>query len=238
MPLDCASAQGLIDAYLLGALDTASAAALRGHVAGCLACSVELRGFTGLIELVATLPAPTSSPDLDERLILAAIADRRRRHEHHSWLADLPRVVFRGAMRTTGTLLVTLVSVALLSAALVFAAGNFFAGTALIPTQGATVSPEVTPTMAPTPLQTAVPTSAPTRTPVPVAVSVTPAPTPVPEQTLAPTPVPEPTLAPAPTAGPTLEPVPTPAPTDKPKRTPPPAPTDSPAPSADVTPSP
>ena len=179
-PLDCASARLLIDAYLLGALDAASGAALRVHLAGCVACSVELRGFTSLVELLATMPEPVASPDFDERLILAAIADRRRRHEHHSWLQDLPRLVFRGAMRTTGTLIVTLVSVALLSAALVFAAGNFFAGTALIPTPGATVAPEVTPTLAPTPQRTAVPTSAPTETTGPVAVSATPVPTPEP----------------------------------------------------------
>ncbi|MBA3876450.1 MAG: hypothetical protein C0498_05865 [Anaerolinea sp.] len=242
LPLDCASAGRLIDAFLLGTLDAASATALRGHVADCLACSVELRGFTGLIELVATLPAPVASPDLDERLILAAIADRRRRHEHRSWLQDLPRLVFRGAMRTTGTLVLTLVSVALLSAALVFAAGNFFAGTALLPTPGATVTPEVTPTLAPTPQQSAPPTDSPTGTPGQVAVSATPTPTPAP--TLEPTPAPtpaataEPTIGSAPTAEPTLEPVPTPAPTDKPRRTPPPAPTDTPAPSADNTPSP
>lgn len=238
LPLDCASVGRLIDAFLLGTLDAASATALRAHVADCLACSVELRGFTGLIELIATLPPPVASPDLDERLILAAIADRRRRHEHRSWLQDLPRLVFRGAMRTTGTLVLTLVSVALLSAALVFAAGNLFVRTALLPTPGATVTPEVTPTLAPTPLKTAVPTTAPTRTQGPVAVSATPEPTPVPEPTLAITPSPEPTLAATPEPEPTLEPIPTPAPTDKPRRTPPPAPTDTPAPSAEITPSP
>ncbi len=176
-PVDCASAHRLIDAYLLGALEGASATALRMHVADCAACSVELRGFIGLIELVAALPAPAASLDLDERLILAAIADRRRRHEHRSWLRDLPRLVFRGAMRTTGTLLVTLATVALLGSALVFAAGNFFAGTALIHTPSATVAPEVTPTLAPTPQQTAVPTIAPVETTGPVAVSATPGPT-------------------------------------------------------------
>lgn len=235
-PLDCASAHRLIDAYLVGALGETAAAALREHAADCVACSVELRGFVGLIELVAALPVPVASPDLDERLILAAIADRRRRHEHRSWLRDLPRLVFRGAMRTTGTLVVTLATVALLGSALVFAAGNFFAGTALIHTPGATVAPEVTPTLAPTPQQTPVPTPAPTETQGPVAVSATPAPTP--EPTLAPEPTPEPTLAitPTPTVEPTL--APTPMPTDKPRRTPPPSPTDTPAPTAGVTPSP
>ncbi|MBF8290164.1 MAG: hypothetical protein HW391_1132 [Chloroflexi bacterium] len=235
-PIDCASARPLIDAYLLGALDAPSGAALRTHLTACAACSVELQGFMSLVELLATMPQPSPSPSFDERLILEAILDRRRRHEHRSWLGDLPRVVFRGAMRTTGTLIVTLVSVALLSAALVFAAGTFFAGTALIPTPGATVAPEVTPTLAPTPPQTTAPTTAPTGTTGPVAVSPTAAPTPVPEPTLAATPAPEPTLAPTPAPEPTL--APTPTPTEKPRRTPPPSPTESPAPTAGVTPSP
>lgn len=233
-PLDCASARLLIDAHLLGALDAASRATLRVHLAGCAACSVELRGFTSLVELLATMPEPNASPDFDERVILAAIADRRRRHEHHSWLQELPRLVFRGAMRTTGTLIVTLVSVALLSSALVFAAGNFFAQTALNPTPGATVAPEVTPTLAPTPQQTAAPTIAPSKTTGPVAVSATPVPTP--EPTLEPVPTPVLTLVATPEPEPTL--APTPTPTDKPRRTPPPSPTDTPAPKADVTPSP
>jgi anti-sigma factor RsiW len=235
-PLDCTSARLLIDAYLLGTLDAASGAALRVHLAGCAACSVELRGFTSLVELLATMPEPIAAPDLDERLILAALADRRRRHEHHSWLQDLPRLVFRGAMRTTGTLIVTLVTVALLSSALVFAAGNFFAGTALNPTPGATVTPEVTPTLAPTPQQTAVPSIAPSGTTGPVAVSATPVPTP--EPTLEPAATPEPTVALEPTVEPAPTAAPTPTPTDKPRRTPPPLPTDTPAPTADVTPSP
>ena len=58
-PLDCASARVLIDAYLLGALEPASRAALRVHLAGCAECSLELRGFTSLVELMATMPSPS-----------------------------------------------------------------------------------------------------------------------------------------------------------------------------------
>jgi len=236
-PPDCVSARALIDALLLDELDSASDAALRGHLAGCAGCTSELHETTRLVHVLAVLPDPAVSPDLDARLVLAAISDRRRRHEHRSWLEDLPRLVFRGAMRTTGTLVATLISVALLSAALVFAAGNFLAGTALNPTQGATVAPEVTPTLAPTPQQaTSVPP--PTGTPGPVVVLVTPEPTlaPTPESTATAAPTPEPIITPIPTAEPTL--APTPIPTEKPRRTPPPAPTESPAPSAEVTPSP
>jgi len=237
-PLDCASAQRLIDAFLLDEVDTTSGAALRVHLTGCAACAADLRGITHLMRLLAVLPEPTAAADLDERLILAAIADRQRRHEHRSWLRDLRTRVFRGAIRTTGTLAATIITVALLGATLVFAAGFFLAGTALNPTQGATVAPEVTPTL--TPQQSATPTVAPTGTTGPVAVSATPTPAPVPTVDLTPTPEPtptaEPTLAPALTAEPTL--APTPTPTEKPRRTPPPSPTDTPAPTADVTPSP
>jgi hypothetical protein len=232
LPLDCASAGRLIDAYLLDALDDVSGAALRTHLTGCTACSTELHGITRLVGALGTLPEPAASPDLDQRIIAAAIAERRRRHEHRSWLGDLPRLIFRGAMRTTGTLVVTLVSVALLGAVFVFAAGNLFTQTALGPPKNATMPPAMTPTAAPTPRESTAPSPAPTEASKPVVVSATPTPGP----TLGPTPTPAltpgPTLAPPPTAEPTL--APTPTPTEKPKRTPtpPPAPTDTPAPTA------
>ena len=238
-PLDCASAQRLIDAFLLDEADATSGAALRAHLTGCAACAADLGGITHLMRLLAVLPEPIAAPDLDERLILAAIADRQRRHEHRSWLQDLRTRVFRGAIRTTGTLAATVITVALLGATFVFAASFFLGGTALIPTQGATVAPEVTPTLTPQP-ETDAPTNPPTGTPRPVVVSATPAPTPVPTVDITSTPEPtataEPVITPAPTAQPTPEPTPTP--TEKPRRTPPPSPTDTPAPTADVTPSP
>lgn len=239
-PLDCASAQGLIDAFLLDELHAASSAALRVHLTGCAACAADLGGITRLLEVLAVAPAPQPSPDLDERIIRAAIQDRERRREHRSWLQDLRILVFRGVVRTTTTLAVTVIAVALLGATFVFAATNFLAGTAFNPTRGATVAPEVTPTL--TPQQSATPAPTPAGTTRPVAVSATPAPTPAPVLTLEPTPTPapvvtaEPTSPPAASAAPTPEPTPTP--TEKPRRTPPPSPTETPAPTADVTPSP
>ena len=258
--LDCAAARPLIEAYLLDELGEADGRHLAAHLRDCPACSAELGGATRLIGLLATLPTPAPTPDLDERLILAAIADRRRRHAHRSWLADLRLQVLRGAMRTTGTLVVTIVTVALLGGAFVFAASQFVAQFPAF-TSRATVSPEVTPTLAPTPEQTAVPTAAPeTGTPTPAGVVATPTiePTPVPTQeptpastgTPAPTPAPTPTPTqaatpeptPEPTASPEPTPSPTPAPTEKPRRTPPPSaspsPSDSAAPTAEPTTSP
>jgi hypothetical protein len=224
-PLDCASAQPLVDVLLLEGLDPASAAALEIHLSGCASCSAELRGMARLIELMAVLPEPAAAPDLDQRVLLAAVAARQKRHEHHSWLQDLPRLVVRGAMRTTGTLVLTLVSVALLGGAFVFAAGTFLAQTALAPGPGATVTPEVTPTLTPTPQVTAAPTRVPTEAPVVVAASAIP----TPEVTVAPTaaPTPAPTVLTV-AASPAPTPEPTPTPTDKPRRTPPPTPAPSP----------
>lgn len=252
--LDCVAARRLIDAYLLDELAEADGRRLAGHLRDCPACSAELGGSTRLIGLLAALPTPAPAPDLDERVILAAIADRRRRHAHRSWLADLRVQVLRGAMRTTGTLVVTVVTVALLGGAFVFAASQFVAQLPAF-TSRATIAPEVTPTLAPTPEQTAVPTATPRPgTPTPAGVVATPrtepTPAPTPEPTPAPSPTPAPTPAPTqaatpePTPEPTAspEPTPTPVPTEKPRRTPPPSaspsPSDSAAPSATPTPSP
>jgi hypothetical protein len=245
--IDCATARRFIDAYLVDDLGADDGKALAEHVRFCAACSAELGGTTRLIELLGSLPVQAPSPDIDERIILAAIADRRRRHEHRTWLGDLPILIFRGAARTTGTLVVTIVTVALLGGAFVFAAAGFIAQTAQNLPPSGTVGPEMTPTLAPTPTKTAVPTAPPASgTPPPVVILVTPAPSPEPtiEPTLEPTPqpTPEPTqvATPEPTAEPTASPEPTPeptpTPTEKPRRTPPPtaspSPSDSAAPSA------
>lgn len=233
-PLDCASARRLIDAFLLDELPAGSGAGLRRHLAGCAACTTELGGATRLIALLGSLPAPAPAPDLDQRVILAALADHRRRHEHRSWLADLRTQVLRGAMRTTGTLVLTIVTVALLGAAFVFAASQLV-GQLPVFTGGATIAPEVTPT----PAQTVAPTTSPRpASPTPGIVVVTPGPTqaPPPEPTQVATPSPSPTEvatptpAPEPTASPAPTPEPTPTPTEKPRRTPPPQASPSPSP--------
>ncbi len=242
--LDCAAARPLLDAHLLGELGEADDRRLAGHLHTCLACSAELGGAIRVIGLLAAMPTPAPTPDLDERMILAAIAERRRRHEHRWWRSELPVLIFRGAARTTATLAVTVVTVALLGGAFVFAAAGFITQTAQSLPPSGTVAPEVTPRLAPTPEQTAVPTAPPTPgTPAPVVIVATPAPTlePTPEPTtveptLLPTPSPtqvatlEPTAEP--TASPEPTPSPTPSPTEKPRRTPPPSASPSPSPSA------
>ncbi len=237
--LDCAIAHPLINAYLLGDLGDADGRRLADHLRTCPACSAELGGATRIIGLLAALPTPEPTRDLDERIILAAIADRRRRHERLSWLSDLPILIFRGAARTTATLVVTIVTVALLGGAFVFAAAGFIAQTAQNLPPSGTVSPEVTPTVAPTPDQTAVPTAPPTPgTPTPVVIVVTPAPTAEPSVEPSPSPSPPPTHvatpepAAEPTASPEPTPSPTPIPTEKPRRTPPPSASPPPSPSA------
>ena len=244
----------LINAYLLGDLSDVDDRRLADHVRGCAACAEELRGVTKVIGLLNGLPTPEPTPGLDERIILAALEDRRRRHEQVSWRADLPRLIFRGAARTTGTLVVTILSVALLGGAFVFAAAGFITQTAQIRPPDGTVRPEVTPTLAPTPELTAAPTASPAQgTPAPVVIVVTPVPTveptlePTSEATPTPTPTPTPTvsatpsatpeLTPEPTASaePTPTPTPTPEPTEEPKRTRPPTPTPTPTPTPSST---
>ena len=241
-PLDCTDARQLIDAFLLDELPAASAQALREHLAGCAACTTELGGATRLIQLLGALPTPAPAPDLDERVLLAALADRQRRHEQRSWLSDLWVQVFRGAMRTTGTLIATIVVVTMLGGAFVFAASRFVSvvwtpppRVAVVPTT-ATPAPTVVPNPTPSPrnatptpvvsapTSTSGPTQAPTAAPT---VSPTPSltPTPTPTSTATVTPTPEPTASPTPT------PTPTPSPTEKPRRTPPPSASPSPSPS-------
>ncbi len=252
-PLEHAQARRLIDAFLVDDLAGPDAARLAAHVKGCPACAAELGGTTRLLALLGSLPTPPPAPDLDERILTAALRDRDRRHEHHSWLAGLWLQIARGAVRTTGTLVVTIVTVALLGGAFVLAAG-YITQVALAPAPRATVPPDMTPTLAPTlvsptvpatlpPAITAAPTPAPTATPEVTAeptASPTETPTPTPEVTAeptsTPTETPTPTFTPAPTpspsatAEPTPTPSPTPVPTEKPRRTPPPSATPSPTP--------
>ena len=262
-PLEHAHARRLIDAYLADELAPLDAARLAAHVEACPSCQAELGGATRLLALLGSLPVPPETPDVDERILLAAIRDRDRRHEQRSWLATLPTAIFRGAVRTTGTLVVAIVTVAFLGGAFVLAAG-YITQVAFAPDTRGTLAPDMTPTPAPTLVQTAAPptshpvvstqpTEAPTPeqtlepTPAPtVAPTATPEPTsePTPVVSATPEPTPEPSATPEPspsaTAEPTLEPSPTPVPTEKPRRTPPPSaspsPTPTPAPSA--TPSP
>lgn len=261
--LDCAAARRLIDLYLVDELDERDAMVLADHVRECPACSVELGGATRLIGLLGSLPAPTASPDLDERIVMAAIADRRQRTQHGvPWWAGLPAQIARGTMRTTGTLVATMVVVALMGGAFAFAAAGFIAQTATDLAGRGTVAPVTTPTLAPT-SNTAAPTATPDEgSSQPAALPVSPEPTqaptdkptvdptaiaeptpePTPEPTAEPTATPEPSIAatPEPTQAPTATPAPTPepspSPTEKPRRTPPPSPT--PAPSAEPTPTP
>jgi hypothetical protein len=246
-PLEHAQARRLIDAFLVDDLAGPDAARLAAHVKGCPACAAELGGTTRLLALLGSLPTPPPAPDLDERILTAALRDRDRRHEHRSWLAGLWTQIARGAVRTTGTLVVTIVTVAILGGALVLAAG-YIGEVALAPAPRATVQPDMTPTLAPTlvpstvpatppPAKTAAPTPAPTPevtaepTPAPTATpAVTAEPTPAPTETPAPTITPAPTPSPSATAEPTPTPSPTPVPTEKPRRTPPPSASPSPIP--------
>ncbi len=246
--LDCARARTLIDAFLLDELGSADAARLAAHVKGCAACTAEIGSSTRVLGLLGSLPMPRPTPDLDERILLAALDDRANRRAHRSWLWDLRTQVIRGAMRTTGTLIVTIMSVALLGGAFVFAASQFVTGLPVF-TGNASIAPVATPTPSVPAAQTAEPSTTATSRPSPVdsatlEPAITPAPTessqpsPSPEPSASPSPTPEPTASPTPsvepspsaTAEPSPTPEPSPSPTEKPRRTPPP--------SAEPTPSP
>ena len=159
------------------------AARLAAHVEGCPACAAEIGGTTRLLALLGSLPTPPASPDLDERIYAAVIADRAHRHDHRSWLGDLRKQVFRGAVRTTGTLMVAIVTVAFLGGAFVLAAA-YFTQPPPVATPRVTVGPSMTPTPAPTTVQPTAPVE------TPPAVVATPAPTTKQAATPAPTPVP------------------------------------------------
>jgi hypothetical protein len=249
--LDCTRARALIDAFLLDELGPADAARLAAHVKGCASCAAEIGSSTRVLGLLGSLPVLRATPDLDERILMAALDDRARRHAQRSWLSDLRTQVIRGAMRTTGTLLVTILSVALLGGAFVFAASQVVSQLPVFVGQRATMTPVATPTTSVPAAQTAEPSTNATPRPSPVD-SATPEPvtTPVPTESAAPSvsaepsaspsPSPEPSTSPSPsvepspsaTAEPTPSPSPTPipSPTEKPRRTPPPSAGPSPSP--------
>jgi anti-sigma factor RsiW len=247
--MTCERARHFIDQYAVDELSAADARALASHVRTCAACAAEMAGVTRLVGILAALPDVTATPDFDERILAAAFADRDRRHAKRTWVADLRIQLLRGTARTTGTLVATILAVALLGATFVFAAGNFFR---LPFTGGGTLTPVPTQTAAPA--DTGVPTPSPaTVTDAPVVVPATPdrtdAPTepPVVRPTAAPvteppaiTPEPTPEITPAPTPEPTPEPTlaPTEQPTPQPTVTEPPSPTVSPVESATPEPSP
>jgi hypothetical protein len=259
--MTCDRARHLIDAFLTDDLSESDARSLAAHVRTCAACAAEMRGASTLVQLASSLPDVVPTPDFDERIYTAAIADRARRHEHRSWLGDLWTQMFRGAVRTTGTLALTIGIVLALGAAFVFAATTLVASlpqvvvrATLPPTQAPASEPA--PTDTPTPAPSAEPTDEPvivtpateeptpvvlpTERPTPVVTAeptprVTPTPEPTPEITPTPQPTPEPTATPAPsvepTATPSPEPSPSPSPTEKPLRTPTPPPSEGPSPS-------
>src|SRR5665811_1257956 len=173
-PLDHAGARRLIDAFLVDDLLEADATRLAAHVKGCPACAAEIGGTTRLLALLGNLPTPPPAPDLDERIFAAAIADRARRHDHRSWLQNLQTQVFRGAVRTTGTLMVAIVTVGLLGGAAVLAAA-LLTQPVPPPSPRATVGPDMTPTPAPTMVQPIV-SAVPSVKETPPAVVTTPAP--------------------------------------------------------------
>ena len=252
--MTCEHARALIDGFVLDELSTVDARTLADHVRGCVACTAELAGASFLIELLATLPDVPPTPDFDERVLLAAIEDRRRRHAHRGWLADLRAQILRGTLRTTGTFLATVLVVALLAVGGVWAASTLFRS----PPQSADFAHDATPhptltapTGTPTGPAAAVPLTpapAPTATPRVIVITVTPAPAPSERPTLRPStqPSPPPVVMAAPTAPPSAAPSanPTPAPsassTPKPRRCPPgtPCASSSPSPSATPTTSP
>src|SRR5487761_2046446 len=212
-PLDHAGARRLIDAFLVDDLPAQEAARLAAHVKECQACAAEIGGTTRLLALLGSLPTPPPAPDLDERIYAAAVADRARRHDHRSWLANLKTQVFRGAIRTTSTLVVAIVTVALLGGAAVLAAA-LLTQSVPPPSSRGPVAPDMTPTPAPTMVRSTAPAE------TPPAVVATPAPTPKPVATPAPTPVPS--ASPAASAKPSATPAPAPSATAEPAPPPPP----------------
>jgi hypothetical protein len=233
--MTCETALRLIDSFVADELAAEDARSLADHLRGCPSCTAEMASASRLVELLATLPDVPPTPDFDERVLLAALEDRRRRHEHRNWMADLWTQVVRGAMRTTGTLVLTIVVVAVLGGAFVFAAANLGPGFA----QQVGLAPRATPTPAltthPTPTPAAAAAVAPT-TP-PATPSPTPAPTPPPTQRATPAVTPGLTPSPSPSATPTATPAPTMiiasptvAPSASASATPSPTPSSSPTP--------
>jgi hypothetical protein len=231
--MSCERARSLIDRYVLDDVPVVERGLLREHLADCQACTAEFAAFSWLLDELAALPDVMPSSRLDARIYEAAIADRRVRSAEHG-LPALWHQIWRGAMRTTGTLVLTVVVVALLSAAFVQAASGLFNGplesVGLVPRATSTpvAAVRATPTPRPTPLAarpTPAPTAAPTPTPRVIILIVTPSPS----------------ATPRPTASPSATPTATPAPTSQvvaPTSTPTPASTASPSPRPTASPSP
>ena len=224
--MTCDRARHFIDQYAVDELSAADARALASHVRTCAACAAEMAGVTRLVGILSALPDVPATPDFDERILAAAFADRDRRHMKRTWVADLRIQLLRGTARTTGTLIATILAVALLGATFVFAAGNFFR----LPFTGGGSIPAV-PTQTAAPADTGVPTPSPaTVTDAPVVVPATPT------LTGAPTEPPVVVLTPAPaTAPPAITPAPTPPPSPEATPTPTPAPTEQPTPQPTAT---
>jgi len=238
--MTCERARHFIDQYAVDELSAADARALASHVRTCAGCAAEMAGVTRLVGLLTALPDVPATPDFDERILAAAFADRERRHVKRTWLADLRVQLLRGTARTTGTLIATILAVALLGATFVFAAGNFFR----LPFTGGGSIPSV-PTQTAAPADTGVPTPSPaTVTDAPVVVPASPtdrtaSPTEAPVVVVTPPPVTEPpasTPAPSPSPSPEATPTPTPEPTPAPTEQPTPQPTVTEQPSPTVSP--
>ena len=232
--LDCPRAGALIDAFLLDELEPADAARLAAHVKGCAACTAEIGGSTRVLGLLGALPTPRPSAELDERILLAAFEDRRRRGAQRSWLSDLRSQVIRGAMRTTGTLIVTILTVALLGGAFVFAASQVVAQLPVFaPIARATLAPAATPSL---PAASTAPTAAPgTASPSAHPSPGAPA-TPAPEPSATAVPSPEPSASPAASPSPSVEPSASPSPSVEPSPSPSAQPTPTPTPTPSPTP--
>jgi anti-sigma factor RsiW len=245
--MTCDRARHLIDRYAVDELSAADARALAAHVRTCVPCAAEMAGVTRLVGILSALPDVQPTPDLDERILLAAFADRDARHAKRTLWADLRLQLLRGTFRTTGTLVATVLAVALLGATFVFAASTFFklpftgSGTIPpVPTQTAApadtgVPGPSSPTVTVAPVETVQPTAEPTAVPATQPAATRP-PASTEEPTPPPTPEPTPVITPAPTPEPTPEP--TIAPTPEPTVTAPPSPTASPAESPTPEPSP
>ena len=240
--MTCERARHLIDLYAVDELSAADARTLATHVRTCVPCAAEMAGVTRLVGILTALPDVPATPDLDERILLAAFADRESRHATRTWWADLRMQLLRGTARTTGTLVATVLAVALLGATFVFAASNFFklpftGADIILPTPTQSAAPA--PTGAPTPSIETV-TVAPVESAQPTAEPATPIATPAPpvvteEPTIAPTPQPTPEITPEPTPAPTV--APTIAPTPEPSVTVEPSPTVAPVESSTPEPS-
>ena len=248
--MTCDRARHFIDQYAVDELSATDARALASHVRTCAPCAAEMAGVTRLVGILSALSDVPATPDFEERILAAAFADRDRRHAKRTWIADLRVQLLRGTARTTGTLIATILAVALLGATFVFAAGNYFR----LPFTGGGSIPSV-PTQSPAPADTGVPSpssatvtdapvvvpATPSRTDTPTeppVIRVTPAPATVPPA-VTPEPTPEitPEITPAPTPEPTVAPTeqPTPQPTATEQPSPTVSPVESPTPEPSVT---